>query len=74
MGRSGHLTRQLDGSQLILAVYYNGELVANQSANGSGSSDVWGFNLGPLYAAGTWKYEFTDIGGNVLAAGQITAH
>lgn len=67
------IPRIMDGSEIVVRVYLDGALVANQQSNASGLGDIWGFNLGPLFAAGTWRYELADIGGNVLAGGQLTA-
>lgn len=63
----------MDGEDLLMRVSYEGQVVSNQSANASGVSEYWGFTAGPLFSAGTWRYEFTDIGGNVLASGEIRA-
>lgn len=68
-----HLTRSIDASQMVVRIYLNGSLVASNAANATGTSDTWGFSGGPLYSAGTWRWEFTDIGGNVLASGEVTA-
>lgn len=66
------IPRVMDGSELVIRAYLDGALIANQQSNATGLGDVWGFNLGPLFAAGTWRYELADIGGNVLASGQLT--
>jgi hypothetical protein len=63
----------MDAANLVIRVSYNGALVANSAANASGSGGVWGWSPGPLFAAGQWRYDLTDIGGNVLASGTITA-
>lgn len=68
-----HLTRTMDASALAVRTWFDGQLVATVPVNATGTSDVWGFSPGPLIAAGEWKYELTDIGGNVLASGTITA-
>jgi hypothetical protein len=68
-----HLTRVVNGSGLNVRVYFNEDLVSTTGVSWTGSGDVWGFSPGPLFAAGTWKYEITDVGGNVLAAGSIHA-
>lgn len=69
----GHLTREMDGAKLVIRSYWNSKLVGTSSANGEGTSELWGFSPGPLFEKGKWKYELTDIGGNVLASGTITA-
>jgi hypothetical protein len=68
-----HLTRSMDGSKIVIRLYLDGQLLASNALGGAGSSDVWGMSPGPLFQPGVWKYEFTDIGGNVLASGQLTA-
>lgn len=68
-----HLTRSIDASELIMRISLNGQLLSNGKVNASGTGDVWGFSPGPLFQAGTWRYELTDIGGNVLASGQVEA-
>lgn len=68
-----HLTRSIDASKLVMRIYLDGGLIASNAVNASGSGDLWGFSPGPLFQPGQWKYEFTDIGGNVLASGTVTA-
>jgi hypothetical protein len=68
-----HLTQTVDGSTLNMRISWNGQVVANRSANATGSGDIWAWTLGPTFAAGTWTYEITDVGGNALASGEITA-
>ncbi len=68
-----HLKKAIDGSKLAIRVSWNGQLVATTAANATGTGDVWGFSPGPLFEAGTWRYDLTDIGGNVLATGTIKA-
>lgn len=75
-GRSRSLLTSRDPSthlSLAIRVYYDGALVSSQGVDASGSSDIWGFSPGPLFAAGEWRYELIEIGGNVLASGTITA-
>ena len=68
-----HLTRSLDASAMGIRISWNGQDVPANAANARGTGDVWGFTPGPLYSAGAWKYELTDIGGNIVASGTITA-
>ena len=51
----------------------NPEFAPKELKNGTGSGDVYGFTMGPLLAAGEWRFELTDFAGNVLAAGDVTA-
>ena len=67
------LPRTMDASQLAIRASLNGQLMTSIAVNAKGSGDTWGFSPGPLFMAGTWKYDLTDIGGNVLATGTITA-
>jgi hypothetical protein len=49
--------------------------VAGLDASGSAfSSDVWGLTPTPLVGLGSWRFEFTDRGGNVLATGTVVAN
>jgi hypothetical protein len=57
----------------VIRVSYNGALVSTIPSSTKGNSDVWGFSPGPLFEAGQWRYDLTDIGGNVLASGTVTA-
>ena len=68
-----HLSRPVDGSTMVLRIYFNGSLVTSRAANAKGTADVWGFSAGPLFQPGRWRWEFADIGGNVLASGEVTA-
>jgi hypothetical protein len=67
------LPRTMDASGLVIRTSFDGKLVATIPVSVKGTGDVWGFSPGPLFAAGEWKYDLTDIGGNVLATGTITA-
>ena len=69
----GRLPSVYDAADLGMRVYLDGQLVASQAFNASGSGDLWGFSPGPLFEPGTWRYEFTDVGGNVLASGEVEA-
>jgi hypothetical protein len=69
----GHLTRSMDGSQVNIRMYLDGSLLATNALGGTGSSELWGFSPSPLFQPGEWRYEFTDVGGNVLASGTVTA-
>ncbi len=55
----------------MLRVSSDGQ-VASKAAAASGTGDGWGFSSGPI-AAGDWTYALTDVGGNILAQGTITA-
>ena len=57
----------------MIRTSFDGKLVATTPLSVKGTGDVWGFSPGPLFAAGDWKYDLTDVGGNVLATGTITA-
>lgn len=69
----GHLTKSMAGKDLVVRIYFNGALVGTTGINAAGDGDVWGMSPGPLFAAGEWRYDFTDVGGNVLATGTVTA-
>lgn len=68
-----HLRREMDATDLVMRLYLNGKLLASNRPDMTGTSELWGFAPGPLFSKGKWKYELADIGGNVLAAGTITA-
>lgn len=65
--------RTVAGDQMNMRVYLDGMLVSTQGLSWTGSGSVWGWSLGPLYQSGSWRYELTDVGGNVLAGGQVEA-
>jgi hypothetical protein len=69
----GTLPRSVNASELVIRSVWEGQQVASEPANASGSGEVWGFTYGPLVSPGEWTIEFTDIGGNVLASGTLTA-
>lgn len=69
----GTLPSAMDGSEVNIRIAYDGQQVSNQEANATGSGEVFGFTYGPLFEPGTWTFEMTDIGGNVLASGDVTA-
>jgi hypothetical protein len=68
-----HLPKDMEATALLIRTSWNGDLVATTPVNAAGSGELWGLTPGPLYAAGEWRYDMTDIGGNVLATGTITA-
>lgn len=68
-----HLAKPTDGAKLVIRTYWSGKLVGTTPSGLTGNSDVWGFTPGPLGEPGAWRYELTDVGGNVLASGTITA-
>ncbi len=67
----GTLPRSLDGNQLVLLASFDGSEPFGQVTNRSGAGEMWGFNDGPVYTAGTWTFEMTDLEGNVLASGEV---
>ena len=69
-----HLPRSVGSGDMSTRLYYNGTLVANQATNMSGSGDIFGTTVGPFTLSGTFRYEFVDVGGNVLASGDLTVH
>lgn len=69
----GRLPRTMDASGLVIRAFLDGQLVGSNEPAFTGSSDTFGFNLGPLFAPGSYRYEIADVGGNVLASGSITA-
>jgi hypothetical protein len=69
----GHTRRSLEADELVIRIYWNGNLVNSSKPDASGSGDLWGFSPGPLTQTGNWKFEITDVGGNVLASGTVLA-
>lgn len=67
------LPETVDASELMLRATHDGIIVSTEEANAEGTGQVWGFTYGPVGSAGQWTIEFLDIGGNVLAAGTVTA-
>ena len=66
------LEEVVEAADLAWRVSFEGQ-VTIESANATGSGDVYGFTMGPLLAAGEWRFELTDFAGNVLASGDVTA-
>lgn len=69
----GHLTHSAKVSELSIRASLNGSLVNAVQATGSGEGEVVGFPILPVTVAGDWRYDITDVGGNVLASGTVTA-
>ena len=69
----GQLTRSVAGSGLVIRAYLDGELIHVAFTMRTDEADIWGFSLGPLIGPGTWRYEIAEVGGSVLASGQIVA-
>jgi len=69
----GQLTRSVAGSRLVIRAYLDGELITVAWTLRTDEAGIWAFSLGPLIGPGTWRYEIADIGGSVLASGQIMA-
>ncbi len=68
-----HLTRSIGSGDANYRVYYDSTMITNQALPLSkGSGELYGSTLSPLLLAGTYKYEITDVGGNVLASGTLT--
>jgi hypothetical protein len=67
------LQRSVRAEELVLRLSWDGQVVSNEGVNAPADDEgeLWGFTGGPTFQAGSWRYEFTDIGGNVLAAGKI---
>ena len=68
-----NIGKTVDGSAMNMRIYLDGTLIATTGLSWTGSGDVWGWSPNPAYAAGSWRYELTDVGGNVLAGGQVEA-
>jgi len=69
----GQLTRSVAGSRLVIRAYLDGDLIHVAWTMRTDEAGIWAFSLGPLIGPGTWRYEIADIGGSVLASGQIVA-
>lgn len=67
-----HLTRSVDGSDLVIRTYWNGSHL-NPVFSRPTRATCGASRRDRCSSTGTWKYEFTDIGGNVLASGEVTA-
>ena len=67
-----HLRESTVANQLVVRVLLDGQVIANEQASAAtGEGELYGVTLGPLNFAGTYRFEFTDIGGNELASGQL---
>lgn len=67
-----YLPRSVSSGDINLRVLADGTMIANQSVTMTGSGELFGTTVGPFYLAGSYRYEVTDIGGNVLASGTLT--
>jgi len=66
------LPRSVSMGNVTMRVSLNGTQVLNQAITTTGSGDLVGTTAGPFVIPGTYNYELTDIGGNVLASGTLT--
>jgi hypothetical protein len=67
----GHLSRSTDASNANLRISLDGTTFVNQALGLTGETDVYGATYVPP-VAGAYRFELTDVGGSVLAAGSIT--
>lgn len=67
-----HLTRNAEPG-LTIRASKDGTFVTSAPVAVNGSGDVVGLMLGALVVPGAWTYDLTDVGGNVLATGTVTA-
>ncbi len=68
-----HLTRAVGVGDVNARISLNGTLVSNTALSLTDGGDLIESTTSPLVLAGFYRYEFTDLGGRVLAAGSITA-
>lgn len=68
----GRLPKAVDASSLNVRMYFDGTLIATNQFNATGQGDTWAWSSSALLAAGDWTFQFTDLGGNILATGSIT--
>jgi hypothetical protein len=69
----GQLPRSVAGSRIAIREYLDGDLFTVAWTLRKDVAGIWGFSLGPLRGPGLWRYEIAEIGGDVLASGQIVA-
>jgi hypothetical protein len=71
-----HLTKSMRGSDLSMQSYFNDKSVTTVELEWDGTGEIWSWPPGPLVSPGTWRWELTDVGGTVLAAGEVvgTSH
>jgi hypothetical protein len=55
-----------------LRLSLDGTVILNQNVVMQGGGELFGSTVGPFTLAGTYLYELTDLGGNVLARGSLT--
>jgi hypothetical protein len=61
-----------DGAQLGVRTWFNGGIVGSIALGEPGMGDIWGSSPRPLQSAGRWRFDMTDVDGNVLATGELT--
>ena len=66
-----HLTRAIDGAELVLRITHDGTLYSRTPLGAQGTNDLWAFTPDALPEVGTWKYDYLDASGSVLASGEI---
>lgn len=64
--------RSVSSGEINLRTSIDGTLIGNQNVSMQGSGELFGVSIGPFYGAGSYRYEITDLGGNVLASGTLT--
>jgi hypothetical protein len=67
-----HLAQPMDGSTLAIRTWFNGRVVGSIPLGEPGMGDIWGSSPRPLQSAGRWRFDMTDVDGNVLATGELT--
>ncbi len=66
------LPQPMDGSKLAIRTWFNGRIVGSIPLGETGIGDIWGSSPRPLQSAGRWRFDLTDVDGNVLATGELT--
>jgi len=68
-----HLAQAVYGKSLKMRTWWEGQVVLTTAVTEKRTADVWGFAIGPVLNAGLWTYDLTDVSGNVLASGSVSA-
>ncbi len=66
------LPRSVSEGDMSVRVSLDGTVIASEPIAMEGSGELFGVALTPFDVAGSYKYDFVDIGGNLLASGSLT--
>lgn len=68
----GTIPEAMDPDDLAIRASLDGQQYLHEAFDATGSGEVWGFTWEPVGQPGTLRIEYLNIGGNVLASGEIS--